>query len=78
MLLQTLILLAQTPANCAPRIPVVVCEKRKWIDPTYRVAPQYFIRQTNGSSEMQVNRCSYLAANLGKSFQYVRESKWCN
>jgi hypothetical protein len=77
-MLEALFLLAQSPISCAQRVPIVVCQKRKVVDPTYRVAPQYFVRQTNGSSEIQVNRCSYLAANVGKSFQYVPESKWCD
>jgi hypothetical protein len=77
-MLEVLFLLAQSPISCAPRLPIVVCQKKKWIDPSYRFAPQYFVRQTNGSSEIQVNRCTYLNSEIGRPLQYVPESKWCN
>lgn len=76
-MLEALFLLAQSPISCAPKIPIVVCQKRKWIDLSYRVAPKYFVRQTNGSSEAEVNRCTFLAAKVGEPFLYVPESKWC-
>lgn len=77
-MLEVIFLLAKSPVSCTPKIPIVVCQKRKLVDPTYRVAPQYFVKQTNGSSEIQVNRCTYLNADYGRRLQYVPESKWCN
>jgi len=73
----SLFLLAQQPTidYCAYRVPVVVCVK-------YQVrhrnaSSQYFVQQTNGSSEMQINRCSYLAARVEREFRYVPEQKVC-
>lgn len=80
-MLETLFALTQTPRidYCAPKTPVVVCVRfQVKYPPKANKAPEHYVKLTNGSSEMQVNRCTYWGNPVGAKFQYVPESKWCD
>jgi hypothetical protein len=74
-MIESLLLIAQAQDYCARRTPIVVCVK--FIQHEQGKAPQYFVKQTNGGREMQINRCSWLHAKIDEPLTYVPEEKWC-
>lgn len=79
-MLETLFTLAQAPRlnHCTPTVPVVVCVRFQVRYPPEAKKPsEYYIKLTNGSSEMRVNRCTYWGNPVGARFKYVPDQKWC-
>jgi len=78
---EALFLMSQSPRidYCAPTTPVVVCVRfQVKYPPRANKAPEYYVKLTNGSSEIQVNRCTYWGNPVGAKFRYLPEKKWCD
>jgi hypothetical protein len=77
-MLETLFLLTQPPRidYCALKLPVTVCVRYQVRYSDNR--SQYFVGLTNGSSEFEVNRCTYWRNPVGAKFKYAPETPRCN
>lgn len=77
-MLEALFLFTSVPRidYCALKVPVTVCVRYQVRYSNNR--SQYFVRLTNGSSEFQVNRCTYLRNPVGSKFKYAPENPRCN
>lgn len=74
------LLIAQQPAiDCSvvQLNPIVVCSKRRLYSDRLKRVINY-IKLSDNTEEFSVNRCTYLANELGKPFVFEQDKKWCN
>ena len=81
MLVELLLVSTQqvTPSKCdyVQYNPIVVCNKRILYNARHKKFIRY-IKLSDKTAEFVVNRCTYLANELGQPFVFEEDKKWCN